>query len=275
MTRIATRDGVAYDVHDVGRGPVLVLLHGFAGSSGTWDGVTHGLAAGRRLLAIDLLGHGGSDAPSAQRHEVERQAQDVAWLVEGLAGPRVDVMGYSFGARVALWLAVLAPAIVGRLVLESPTAGIADPAARAARVAADERWATLLEAGDMAAFHDAWEAQPVFASRARLSAAARGAIREGHLAANGRALAASLRGAGQGVMRPLHERLGALATPALVIAGTLDATGLERASEVTRSLPDARVELIEDAGHAPHIERPEAFLRVVTGFLDSADRGVP
>jgi pimeloyl-ACP methyl ester carboxylesterase len=76
-------------------------------------------------------------------------------------------------------------------------------------------------------------------------------------------------------MRPLHERLGALTTPALVIAGTLDATGLERASEVTRSLPDARVELIEDAGHAPHIERPEAFLRVVTGFLDSADRGVP
>lgn len=275
MTRIATRDGVAYDVHDVGRGPVLVLLHGFAGSSGTWDGVADGLVVGRRLLAIDLLGHGGSDSPPAQRHEVERQAQDVAWLVEGLAGGRVDVMGYSFGARVALWLAVLAPALVGRLVLESPSAGIPDPAARAARVAADERWATLLEAGDMAAFHDAWEAQPVFASRARLPAASRDTIREAHLAANGRALAASLRGAGQGVMRPLHERLGALTTPTLVMGGTLDATGLERAREVAGSLPDARVEVIEDAGHAPHIERPEAFLRVVTGFLDSADRGVP
>ncbi len=275
MTRIATRDGVAYETHDMGRGPVVVLLHGFAGDGRTWDGVADGLGSGRRLLAIDLLGHGGSDAPPAQRHDVERQAADIAWLVEGLAGAQADVLGYSFGARVALWLALLAPTIVGRLVLESPSAGIGDPAARAARVAADERWAALLDAGDMAAFHDAWEAQPVFASRATLSAATRGAIRDGHVSANGRALAASLRGGGQGVMRPLHEHLGAVTAPALVITGALDPTGLERATQVARSLAHARLEVVEDAGHAPHIERPEAFLRVVTGFLDSADRGVP
>lgn len=275
MTRIATRDGVAYDTHDTGRGPVLVLLHGFAGSSRTWDAVAPRLGQGRRLLSIDLLGHGGSDAPPAQRHDVGRQATDIAWLVEGLAGARVDVLGYSFCARVALWLAVLAPSIVGRLVLESPSAGIAEPAARAARVATDEHWATLLDAGDMGAFHDAWEAQPLFASRASLSATTRGAIREDRLAANAHGLAASLRGAGQGAMRQLQEHLDALAVPALVIAGALDATGMQRATEVADALPDARLEVVESAGHAPHIERPEVFLRIVTGFLDSADRGGP
>lgn len=274
MTRIATRDGVAYDVHDHGRGPVLVLIHGFAGSSATWDGVAGRLGEGRRLLAIDLLGHGGSDAPPALRHDIELQARDIAWLVEGLAGTGIDLLGYSLGARVALWVGVLAPGLVGRLLLESPSAGIAGAAARDARVAADERFATLLDAGDMAAFHDAWEAQPLFASRAALPAAAR-AIRDEHLAANPRGLAASLRGAGQGVMRPLDGQLGSVRMPALVMAGALDPTGLDRATVVAGALPDARLEVIEDAGHAPHIERPEAFLRVVRGFLDNADRGGP
>lgn len=267
MTRIATRDGVAYDVHDTGRGRVLVLLHGFAGHSRSWQGVARRLAEGRRLLAIDLLGHGGSDGPGAERQAVERQVTDLAWLIDGLATGTVDVLGYSLGARVAAWLAVTRPDLVGRLVLESPSAGIRDAQERSARIAADEGWANLLESGDLAAFHDAWEAQPMFATRAGLPAEARSAIRETHLGASGRGLAASLRGAGQGVMPPLHERLGEVQAPTLVTAGALDAVGRDRASEVALLLPDSRSEVIADTGHAPHLERPEAFLDVTLDFL--------
>lgn len=275
MTRIATPDGVAYEVHDRGRGRVTILLHGFASSSRTWDSIAHRLGTRRRLLAIDLLGHGGSDGPPPLRHAVERQATDIAWLIEELAGTRVDVLGYSFGARVALWLGVLAPALVGCLVLESPSAGITGLAARAGRVTADERWATLLDAGDMNVFHDAWEAQPVFASRTDLATGTRAAIHAEHLAASAQGLAASLRGAGQGVMRPLQDQLGVIRIPTLVLAGACDPVGRERATQVAGSLPDAHLEVIEDAGHAPHIERPEAFLQVTTGFLDSCERGEP
>ena len=270
MTRIATRDGTAYDVHDTGRGPVLVLLHGFAGASRTWAPVEAALASGRRLVAIDLLGHGGSDAPAPQRHSVERQADDLAWLIAASCDGPVDVLGYSFGARVALWLAATSPATVRRLVLESPSAGIADAAARAARVAADERWAGLLEAGDMAVFHEAWERQPVFASRSALDPERREVLRMEHLDADPRGLAASLRGAGQGVMAPLHDRLAAIEAPSLVVAGGLDALGCERAIEVQRLLPASRLEILPDAGHAPHLERPEAFARLVTESLSPA-----
>jgi 2-succinyl-6-hydroxy-2,4-cyclohexadiene-1-carboxylate synthase len=267
MTRIAMRDGVAYDVHDTGRGRPLVLLHGFAGSSRSWEPVAHSLGAGRRLVAIDLLGHGGSDSPPAERHAIERQVADLAWLIEGQCEGPVDILGYSLGARVALWLAASTPGLVGRLVLESPSAGIEGVAERQARVAADERWAALLEAGDLGAFHDAWEAQPVFASRAGLPEEDRTALREIHLAASAKGLAASLRGAGQGTMPPLHEELASVCHPALVIAGALDPLGLERATTVARLLPDARMEVIPDAGHAPHLERREALVALANDFL--------
>ncbi|MFN8518197.1 MAG: alpha/beta fold hydrolase [Chloroflexota bacterium] len=273
MTRIATRDGVAYDVHDRGSGRPIVLLHGFAGSSRTWTPVVDGLGRDRRLLLVDLLGHGGSDAPGPTRHEVERQAADIASLIDGLADGSADVVGYSFGARVALRLALDMPGVVRRLVLESPSAGIADPQAREARVAADERWASLLDGGDLAAFHDAWEAQPVFASRATLPDEVRAAIREEHLAANARGLGSSLRGAGQGAMRPLHDRLGGLTAPTLVVAGALDPVGRDRAAEVSALVPRARLEVVADAGHAPHIERPGSFIRIANEFL--THRGEP
>jgi 2-succinyl-6-hydroxy-2,4-cyclohexadiene-1-carboxylate synthase len=268
MTRIATRDGVVYDVHDSGRGPVLVLLHGFAGSSRAWEPVADRLRVGRRLVAIDLLGHGGSDGPAPERQTVERQVADLAWLIDGQCGGAVDVLGYSLGARVALWLAVAAPELVNRLVLESPSPGIPDGPERIARTAADEQWASLLDTGDLAAFHDAWEAQPMFASHATLPSEVNHAIRDTHLAASARGLAASLRGAGQGVMPVLHDQLPTIAASALVIAGELDPVGRERAATVARLLPDARLETIPAAGHAPHLERPGAFLTLLAGFLD-------
>ncbi len=273
MTRIATRDGVAYDVHDVGRGTPLVLLHGFAGSSRTWSTVADDLGAGRRLLLVDLLGHGGSDAPAPARHDIARQAADIGWLIDGLADGQADVVGYSFGARVALRLAIDAPELVGRLVLESPSSGVADHAARATRVEADERWAALLEEGDLGAFHDAWEAQPLFASRAALATDVRAALRDEHLAASGRGLAASLRGAGQGTMDPLHDGLPGVRAPTLVITGALDAVGRERGAEAASLIPDARAVVLEDAGHAPHLEQPEAFVRITNEFLAEPTRG--
>jgi 2-succinyl-6-hydroxy-2,4-cyclohexadiene-1-carboxylate synthase len=273
MTRISTRDGVAYDVHDSGRGPVLVLLHGFAGSSRSWEPIADRLGDRRRLVAVDLLGHGGSDGPAPDRQAVERQAVDLAWLVDGQCGGSVDVVGYSMGARIALRLALTAPHLVRRLVLESPSPGINDPVEREARAAADERWAAMLDTGDLAAFHDAWEAQPVFASRATLPDDARAALRDAHLRASARGLAASLRGAGQGVMPPLHESLGSVGVPTLVIAGGLDPVGRERAASVADAMPDARLETIPEAGHAPHIETPAAFIEIVNAFLDT--RGDP
>ena len=68
-------------------------------------------------------------------------------------------------------------------------------------------------------------------------------------------------------MEPLHDHLAGITAPTLVIAGALDAIGRPRAERVARGIPGARLELIDGAGHTPHLERSSVFRRLVTAFL--------
>ena len=267
MTRVTTPDGVRYALSESGQGAPLLLIHGFTGSAASWAAQLPTLTRDHRVLAIELLGHGGTDRPPAERHLIELQAADLAYILGWLGAVPADVLGYSLGARVALRLAVDARGSVRRLILESPSAGIADPASRAARRVADQRWVDQLQGGDMDGFVRDWAEQPIFASQAGLAAAARE-----HLAAERRnndpaGLAASLLGAGQGTATPIHGRLGDISAPTLVISGALDTRGTERAAEVARGIPGAVHSIIDDAGHTPHLETPERFTALVTSAL--------
>ncbi len=225
-------------------------------------------APSHRVIAPDLLGHAGSDAPAdAAAYALERQASDLRDLLELLEAAPATVVGYSMGARLALVLALTQPGVVERLVLESPSPGIADEADRAARRQADEHLAADIERDGVEAFIDRWEAMPIFASGASLPADVRAAQRHERLRHTTVGLAGSLRGAGQGAMAPLHGRLGELTLPTLVVAGALDPTGRERAVTVARAIPGAQLEVVEGAGHNPHLEAAGAFSRLVSDFL--------
>ncbi len=198
---------------------------------------------------------------------VEATADALAALLARLDAIPADVIGYSFGARVALRLAVEHPAAVHRLVLESPSAGIADPAERTARRVADAALADRIERDGLADFVTAWERSPVFASHAALEPALVARQREIRLASDPAGLAGSLRAAGQGSMEPLHHRLGEVTAPTLVIAGALDAVGRARAEEVAGGIPGARLEIVDAIGHTPHLESPDIFRQLVLDFL--------
>ena len=273
MVRLAV-NGVHLEVRSTGEGPPVILLHGFTGRGASWSAQLRDLARGHRTIVVDLLGHGRSDAPAdPARYAVACQAQDVAAILARLDALPADVIGYSMGARIALRLAADHPAAVGRLVLESPSPGIADAATRAERRARDESLAATIERDGVAAFIDLWEAQPVFASHAELPDTARRRLRAERLANRPRGLAASLRGAGQGAEPPIEGHLREVHASTLVIAGALDAAGRDRAAEVASALPDARLEIVPDAGHTPHLERPLAFRRLVGAFLDGMPAG--
>jgi 2-succinyl-6-hydroxy-2,4-cyclohexadiene-1-carboxylate synthase len=252
--------GQALEVAVTGAGPALLLLHGFTGTADTWRVVVDALAGQRRAIAPDLLGHGRSAAPGdPARYTLARQADGLVRLLGSLDARPADVVGYSMGARLALRLVIDHPGAVRSLVLESPSAGILDAQQRARRRAADERLANRLEHLGLVAFVDAWEAQPLFASQAALPLEARARLRAERLGHDPRGLAAALRGAGQGAMAPLHHRLGDIGCPVLLVAGALDPVGHERARQVARGIVQARLELVEGAGHAPHLEMPEVF----------------
>ena len=283
-------DGLRWAVRVAGSGPALLLLHGFTGSGRSWDGgpadATSGraaaaigladaaVAAGFTSIAPDLPGHGGTAWRQGDparpgdwaRATIERSADDLPALLGALGHERAHVVGYSMGARVALRLAISHPACVASLVLEAPSAGIADVDGRAARRAADDALARVLERDGMQPFIDAWERTPVLAGEARLGTKERAILREIRLAHDPAGLAASLRAAGQGVMEPLHDRLREIASPTLVIVGADDPVR-ERAAAVAAGIPGARLAVVDGAGHAPHLEAPATFRRLVLDFV--------
>jgi len=269
MTRMVV-DGVRYEVRTSGHGPALLLLHGFTGSTADWAPSLPALEVVATCVLVDLLGHGGSEAPTdPTRHSLEHQATDLTHLLADLRLAPAAVVGYSLGARVALRMALDRPDSVRSLVLLSPSPGIADPHARAARREQDETLARQLERAGLAAFVDAWEAQPLFATESELPATARVNIREMRLRNDPAGLAASLRGAGQGSMAPLHEDLPRIGVPSLVVAGERDAVGVERARKIAGAIPGARLVVLDGLGHAVQREAPAVVERLILEHLGS------
>jgi len=181
-----------------------------------------------------------------------------------LAVPPTVFVGYSFGGRVCLRLAVDHPDSVARLVLIGATAGLDDPAERAARRAADEALAEEIETGGLEAFLDRWLALPLFAG---LSPAAQHRNERRRNRPGG--LAASLRLAGTGAQEPLWDRLGALVgVPVLLVTGERDTKFSVLADRLAAGIgPSAARLVVPDAGHTAHLEQPDAFLDGLLAWL--------
>ncbi len=262
-----------WEVRVRGTGVPLLLLHGFMGRGSSWGAHATAFARQFRVVVVDLPGHGRSGIPSdPARAGVERSADDLAVILAREGCSPAHVLGYSLGARVALRLAASHPAAVRRLVLESPSAGPATDAERVARRAADSARATRLERDGIGAFVDEWEREPVLASLGRLPASRAERLRAERLRNRPAGLAASLRGAGQGSMEPLQQRLADIGARTLVIAGVLDPVGRARAEAVAAGIADSRLAIVAGVGHAPHLETPETFRSLALAFLkeDSA-----
>lgn len=274
MTRVAV-DGVRYEVRVGGAGPGLLLLHGFTGRGAAWGPHIHAFRRFATTIQVDLLGHGRSDAPlDPARHAVERQAADIAEIVRRVGPTPVDVLSYSFGARIALALALAAPDVVRRLILESPSAGIADPVERRQRRLADETLADEIEYDGIAPFVARWENLPLFASHAGMPPERRRRLHDERLLNRPAGLANSLRGAGQGAMTPLYDRLAEIATPTLVVCGEVDPVR-SRAEEVATGIPGAALAIVPGVGHTPHLESPARFRDIVLPFMTAPEAPAP
>ena len=268
---VAVGDGLHLHVACAGAGPPLVLLHGFTGSTESWESLV-GALDGYATIAVDLPGHGRSSAPAdPARYSLDRFADDLAAALDTLGVDRAAVLGYSLGARAVLRFARAHPGRVAALVLESASPGIEDPSERAARVASDAALAGVIERDGVHAFVDRWERLPLWASQAALPEAARARLRAQRLTNHPRGLANSLRGAGAGADPSMVERVAAPNTPTLLVVGALDAKYMGIGRMMEAAMPGARLAVVPDAGHTVHLERLDVFAALVTDFLG----GVP
>jgi 2-succinyl-6-hydroxy-2,4-cyclohexadiene-1-carboxylate synthase len=243
-----------------GHGPRVVLVHGFTQTGRSWGPVAADLARDHEVVRVDAPGHGRSASHPADM-------VGGAELV-GEVGGTAAYLGYSMGARLCLHLVLALPARVSALVLVGGTAGIDDPEARRARRHSDERLALELEEVGVAQFLRRWLERPLFAGLDR-SAADVDARLDNTVAG----LAASLRLAGTGAQESLWARLPELEIPVLAVAGERDEAFAGQAEAMVAAIgPNASVALVAGAGHAAHLEAPEAFLAIVRPFLARARR---
>lgn len=241
-----------------GTGSRVVAIHGFTQSAAAWAPLAERLAGVHEVVAVDAPGHGGSAG-------VRLGLADGADAIASVGG-RGAYVGYSMGGRYALHVALRHPQLVTRLVVVSATGGLDSPAERAERVASDEAIARRIERDGVPAFLSWWLARPLFTT---LPAAA--AALDARLGGTVEGLASSLRLAGTGRQEPLWDRLGALAMPVLVVAGSLDAGYLARARRLVDAIgSNATLAVVAGAGHACHLERPDEWLAAVAPFLAGA-----
>lgn len=251
-----------------GAGPPVLLLHGFTGSARSWDALEPALRAEYTVIRPDLPGHGRSDAPAeAERYHLGELADRLAILLDEQQVSKCVVLGYSMGARAALRFALRHPHRLGALILEGASPGIDDLADRVARRNRDSVLADYVVREGVPSFVDRWEQLPMWSTQTGLSPEVRGrqrAIRLSHTAAG---LAGTLRGAGPGQDDPLCGRLHEITVPTLLIVGALDTPYVEHARRMAALLPRCEVEIVAAAGHAVHLEQPDAYARAVKGFL--------
>jgi 2-succinyl-6-hydroxy-2,4-cyclohexadiene-1-carboxylate synthase len=191
----------------------------------------------------------------------------------GAVGPGDALVGYSMGGRLALHAALRDPSRLAALVLVGVSAGIEDDTEREDRRVSDESLAEWMERRSIEEVVDRWERQPVFESQPD---ALREWQRPGRLSHDPRLLAQLLRSAGQGALEPVWGRLGMLRCPVLLTAGEQDRRYASAAGRMAERLPNARVRLVPDAGHAPQLEAPAEFADLLAEFLDEhlGDGGV-
>jgi pimeloyl-ACP methyl ester carboxylesterase len=246
----------------------IVLLHGGAQNAHTWDTVA--MALGRPLVAIDLPGHGHSDhreeGPFSPRHN----ADDVAVALRTLAPDAAMVVGMSLGGLTSIALSTYAPELVRRLVLVDVTPGV--DREKAAPIA------NFIAGPDTFESFDEILARTIEFNPTRSESSLRRGVLHNAIE----------RDDGRWVWRyqrpriledkdmdipadfaTLWDDVGEIRVPILLIRGAVTGTVVDDndVAELKRRQPDARVEIVEGAGHSIQGDKPVELARLLESFL--------
>lgn len=262
-----TTDGPSAAAEAAPLAPPLVLIHGSGGAIDWWDELTPLLAAqGRRVIAIDMLGYGGSDKP-ASGYSIESQAGLLAQVLSGLGVESAAIVGHSLGGKVATALAEGSPDLVAGITIidTAPDSSYGDLGATATaarlpvlgpalwRISPDFTVRRNLEQ----AFAPGFEVPEKFVDdiRAMTYPAFRDTAEESDKYSDS---------------EPVNSRLERLELPLLVIFGGQDQIYPAReALSAYAAVPGVQTLLIPEAGHSPQVESPAKTAVAIGRFVNS------
>lgn len=265
-------NGVSYHVVETGKSspdrPTLVFLHGFTGSSKTYQAWMSAWEKAYHCLSFDMIGHGKTDSPKASsRYRMENVVVDIQQLFQAKAIHQVVLIGYSMGGRVAISFADQFPEMVSGLVLINSSPGLATAEERKQRRASDEKLAAWIKTAGVEKFVDYWQELPLFDSQKQLTVEKQKAVRSERLEQQTLGLANSLIGMGTGSQESYWEKLHRFIFPVLLITGEYDQKFQQIAANMHTLLPISEIATIERAGHAAYLEQPEVVQWTINNWL--------
>ncbi|EBA11573.1 alpha/beta fold hydrolase [Roseobacter sp. CCS2] len=251
----------------------LVMLHGLGGTIEDWVGTLTPLSAHRQVIAIDLLGSGKSDKPSDCRYSLDIMRDHIVATLDALELEKIDLNGWSLGARIALDIASLVPDRINRLVLTAP-AGIGPDTILDLTAPAHEiliQLATRPTASAVRLIDNVIKSDSGFRmlqfSKRRLQLVADARSRAAFMCQLRSLVGPS--GYLSGPREDILSKLPQIAVPTSAIWGREDHLAPSSHAEIlARLMPNCDVHFIEDCGHTPHIEWPDKYNAILSGFLE-------
>lgn len=262
---------------EAGSGPVLLLIHGMAGTCANWESVIEPLAIDRTVIAPDFPGHGAS-APGGGDYSLGGLASSLRDLMLALGHERATLIGHSLGGGVAMQFTYQFPEMVERLALVS-SGGLGpdvSPLLRAAALPGANLFisATAGVGSQIGSVIGRGIGAIGFRPNNDLAEVARGyaTLRDPE---RRKAFLATLRA----VVDMEGQRIAALdrlylaeALPLLILWGENDPIiPVEHAREAHAQLPGSRLEIFGGTGHVPMLERPGRFIATLQRFLAETD----
>ncbi|MGN6665240.1 MAG: alpha/beta fold hydrolase [Solirubrobacterales bacterium] len=269
--------GRAVNFIEAGSGPVLLLVHGMAGTCANWESVIEPLAISHTVIAPDFPGH-GSSAPGGGDYSLGSLASGLRDLLLALGHERATLVGHSLGGGVAMQFTYQFPEMVERLVLVS-SGGLGpdvSPLLRAAALPGAELFISATAGVGKRLGTAIGRGLSVIGLRpnADLTEVTRGYATLADPARR-KAFIATLRS----VVGMEGQRVAALdrlylaeSLPLLIVWGENDPIiPVEHAREAHEHLPGSQLAIFEDTGHVPQLERPGRFIAVLERFLAATE----
>jgi pimeloyl-ACP methyl ester carboxylesterase len=252
------RDGVQIHYEVAGRGPPVLLTHGFSATGEMWKGQVEALKDRFTVVTWDMRGHGRSDYPEDQAAYSEAATvADMAALLDAVGAKRAVIGGLSLGGYMSLAFHRAHPERTRALLIIDTGPGYKNDQAR-------DGWnANALKRAER------YEAEGL-GDLSRASAEVRAAS---HRDATG--LARAARGMLTQRDARVIESLPGIGVPSIVIVGENDTPFLAASDYMAAKIPGAKKAVIPNAGHAANIDNPEAFNAALTGFLETASLAEP
>jgi pimeloyl-ACP methyl ester carboxylesterase len=271
---VITIDGDRIAYRAAGKGRVLLLVHGMAGSSATWKHVMPALSRRFTVIAPDLLGHGQSDKPRGE-YSLGAHTDTLRDLLDALGHKRATVVGQSLGGGIAMQLAYQFPERCERLVLVN-SGGLGQEVnliLRALTAPGAEYVFPLVcspRLRDVASLVGAWlgrvgvrstpAGEEIWRSYASLADAD---TRQAFF----RGLRDVIDLSGQAVSA-LKRLSRAAQLPTLIMWGAQDPfIPVSHAIAAHHAIPGSRLEIFDGVGHYPHCEAPERFVAALVDFI--------